>query len=118
MKKIDKHNAQVYLVNTGWSGGPYGVGKRMNLPYTRAMITAALNHELDKEEFVAHPVFGVLMPKNCPGVPSDILNPRNTWADKEAYDVQAKKLASLFVKNFQKFADMPENIKNAAPKAE
>lgn len=117
-EKIDKHNAQVYLVNTGWSGGPYGVGKRMNLPYTRAMITAALNHELDKEEFTAHLVFGVLMPKNCPGVPSEILNPRNTWADKNAYDAQATKLASLFVKNFETFSDIPESIKQAAPKAE
>lgn len=117
-EKIDQHNAQVYLVNTGWSGGPYGVGKRMNLPYTRAMITAALNGELDKEEFEAHPVFGVLVPKNVKGVPSEVLNPRSTWADKEAYDVQAKKLASLFVENFEKFSDMPENIRNAAPKAE
>lgn len=117
-EKIDQHNAQVYLVNTGWSGGPYGVGKRMNLPYTRAMITSALKGELDKEEFEAHPVFGVLVPKNVTGVPSDILNPRNTWADKEAYDAQAKKLATLFVENFEKFSDMPENIRNAAPKAD
>lgn len=115
-QKIEKHNAKVYLVNTGWSGGPYGVGKRMNLPYTRAMVTAALHGDLDKEEYTAHPVFGVLMPKNCPGVPSEVLNPRNTWADKDAYDAQAKKLAELFVENFNLFADMPDEIKNAAPK--
>ncbi len=115
-EKIDAHGAKVYLVNTGWSGGPYGVGKRMNLPYTRAMITAALNGDLDKEEFVEHPVFGVFMPQNCPGVPSEILNPRNTWKDKEAYDAHTAKLAALFIENFNRFSDMPENIKNAAPK--
>lgn len=117
-EKIDKHNAKVYLVNTGWSGGPYGVGKRMNLPYTRAMVTAALNGELEKSEFVEHPVFGVSVPKSCPGVPSEVLDPRETWADKDAYDVQAKKLAALFVDNFKKFNNVSDAIKNAAPKAE
>lgn len=117
-EKIAKHNAKVYLVNTGWSGGPYGVGKRMNLPYTRAMVTAALNGELEKSEFVEHPVFGVSVPKSCPGVPSEVLNPRETWADKENYDVQAQKLAALFVDNFKNFNNVSDEIKNAAPKAE
>lgn len=117
-EKIDKHNAKVYLVNTGWSGGAYGVGKRMNLPYTRAMVTAALNGELEKSEFVQHPVFGVSVPKSCPGVPSEVLDPRETWADKAAYDVQAQKLATLFVDNFKKFNNVSDEIRNAAPKAE
>lgn len=117
-EKIDKHNAKVYLVNTGWSGGPYGVGKRMNLPYTRAMVTAALNGELEKQEFEQHPVFGVAVPKSCPGVPSEVLNPRDTWADKESYDAHAAKLAGLFVENFKKFNNVSDEIKNAAPKAE
>jgi phosphoenolpyruvate carboxykinase (ATP) len=115
--KIEAHNAKVFLVNTGWSGGPYGVGKRMNLPYTRAMITAALHGDLDKVNYTPHPVFGVLVPDSCTGVPAAILDPRNTWQDKAAYDAQAKKLAELFVENFNRFADMPHSIKLAAPKS-
>lgn len=102
-EKIEQHQAEVYLVNTGWSGGPYGVGKRMDLSYTRAMITAALTGELRKEEFEVHPIFGLSMPKKCPDVPSDILNPRERWADKEAYDQQAMKLAALFNENSTTF---------------
>jgi phosphoenolpyruvate carboxykinase (ATP) len=108
----------VWLVNTGWSGGGYGVGSRMKLSYTRAMLTAALNGELDSIEFTKHPVFGVQMPNSCPNVPQEILHPRNTWADKAAYDQTANALADKFNENFKKFEDgSSEAIKNAAPKA-
>lgn len=107
--KIEKHNVEVYLVNTGWSGGRYGTGKRMDLSYTRAMITAALKGELRKEEFELHPIFGLLMPKRCSNVPSDILNPRKMWSDKDAYDQQAKRLANLFIENFKSYKK-PQHI--------
>jgi len=104
-QKMSEANVNVWLVNTGWSGGEYGVGKRMGLKHTRALITAALNGELDSIEFVNHEVFGVAMPKSCPNVPNEILDPRNTWSDKNAYDEKANFLASSFVKNFEKFAE-------------
>ncbi|GAA4470289.1 phosphoenolpyruvate carboxykinase (ATP) [Nemorincola caseinilytica] len=117
-KKLEEHNdVNVWLVNTGWSGGSYGVGHRMKLSYTRAMITAAMKGELDNVSYEAHPVFGVLMPAAVPGVPAEILSPRNTWADKEAYDKKANELAKLFVNNFAKYADKAnEEIRSAAPK--
>lgn len=116
-KKLEADpNVNVWLVNTGWSGGAYGVGNRMKLKYTRSMITAALNGDLNNVEFEAHPVFGVLMPTSVPNVPADILIPRNTWADKEAYDKKATELAHLFIKNFSKYADQAnEEIRSAAP---
>jgi phosphoenolpyruvate carboxykinase (ATP) len=114
-KKIVEHDVRVYLVNTGWTGGPVGVGKRMNLAYTRAMVTAALNGELEKAEFVTDPVFGVQVPTSCPGVPAEVLQPRNTWEDKEAYDRQARDLAARFADNFaKKFPDAAE-IAKAGP---
>lgn len=116
-KKIEQHNVSVFLVNTGWSGGPYGVGKRMKLPYTRAMITAALNGEFDKIELKEHPVFKILVPTSCPNCPSEILDPRNTWSDKKAYDAAAKKIAKSFVDNFKKYKNMPQNIIDAGPNA-
>ena len=89
----------------------------MKLPYTRAMITAALEGKLDNVAYEAHPVFGMLMPKECPGVPSEILNPRNTWSDKDAYDAKAKDLAQQFIKNFEKYASgVSAEILAAAPK--
>lgn len=104
-KKLEQHsNVNVWLINTGWSGGVYGVGKRMNLKYTRAMITAAMNGQLNDANYTAHQVFGVLMPDAVPEVPSEILNPQETWADKEAYTQKALELAQLFVKNFEKYA--------------
>jgi phosphoenolpyruvate carboxykinase (ATP) len=117
-QKLEQHpNINVWLINTGWSGGAYGVGQRMSLKYTRAMITAAMKGELDAVEFTPHNVFGVLQPQNVPGVPSEILNPRETWTDKEAYDKKATELAGLFVKNFEKYADKAnEEILAAAPK--
>lgn len=117
-KKLEEHpDVNVWLVNTGWSGGAYGVGERMSLKYTRAMITAAMRGELNNVEYEAHPVFGVLMPKECPNVPSEILNPRDSWTDKDEYDVKAKDLAKLFVNNFSRYADQAnDEILAAAPK--
>ncbi|MET0394361.1 MAG: phosphoenolpyruvate carboxykinase (ATP), partial [Chitinophagaceae bacterium] len=96
--RMKEHQVNIWLVNTGWTGGPYGIGHRMKLGYTRAMITAALEGRLDQAEFAACPVFGISFPTRCPGVPAELLNPRNTWADKNAYDAKAAYLASLFVK--------------------
>jgi phosphoenolpyruvate carboxykinase (ATP) len=95
----------VWLVNTGWSGGAYGTGHRMSLKITRALISAALDGKLNHVEFEDHDIFRVAMPMECEGVPTEVLNPRNTWADKEAYDNQAVHLASLFLKNFEKFSE-------------
>jgi len=102
-EKVQKYNSNVYLINTGWSGGPYGIGKRISIPYTRAIVNAALSGELEKLEYELHPMFNVLVPKACPGVPAEILDPRNTWQDKNAYDEAANKLAEMFIENFKKF---------------
>lgn len=116
-KKMKENNVQIWLINTGWSGGSYGVGSRMSLKYTRAMITAALEGKLDNVEFVNHEVFGLAMPISCPDVPSELLNPKGTWADASAYDATANKLAGLFKKNFEKYADYAnEEILAGAPK--
>ncbi len=107
---------KVWLINTGWTGGSYGVGTRMKLSYTRAMITAALNGELDNVEFEEMPIFRLSMPKTCPNVPAEILNPRNTWAQQSAYDAKAADLAGQFVKNFAQYASgASEEILAAAP---
>ena len=103
-ERMEKHQANVWLINTGWTGGSYGHGHRMKLTFTRAMITAALNGELDKVNYETHPVFGVSYPTTCPNVPAEVLNPRNTWSDKNAYDEKANQLAAQFIKNFEKFA--------------
>ena len=116
--KIEKHNVKCWLVNTGWTGGPYGIGHRMKIGYTRAMVNAALNGDLDNVEYMTDPIFGVEIPLSCPNVPEEVLNPKNTWEDKSAYDVQAKKLASMFNENFKQFEDeVSESVKNVAPKA-
>ncbi|MBK8413305.1 MAG: phosphoenolpyruvate carboxykinase (ATP) [Bacteroidetes bacterium] len=118
-KKLKDSNARVWLVNTGWSGGAYGIGSRIKLSYTRALITAALNGELDNVEFETLPVFGLKFPKACPGVPAEILNPRATWSDKAAYDAKANSLASAFLKNFDQYASgSSAEILAAAPKVE
>ncbi|HEU0111005.1 MAG TPA: phosphoenolpyruvate carboxykinase (ATP) [Flavisolibacter sp.] len=116
-KKMEEHNVNCWLINTGWTGGPYGTGQRMKLNYTRAMISAALDGILNDVETTTDPVFGFAIPKEVPGVPSDLLIPRNTWTDKEAYDEKAKYLAGLFIKNFEKYASgaSPETMA-AAPK--
>jgi len=100
-EKIKKHDVDVWLINTGWSGGPYGVGNRMKLSLTRAMVKAALNGTLKKIETRKDPIFGVSIPVSCPDVPSEILDPRNTWKDKDAYDKKAKELQNLFDKQMQ-----------------
>ncbi len=115
-ERIEKHGANVYLVNTGWTAGPYGEGHRMELPYTRAMITAALNGELEKADFQPHPVFQVEVPKSCPGVPSELLDPKNTWKDKDAYDRSANELAKRFAENSESFSDVAQEILTAGPR--
>ncbi len=116
-EKMKKHAVNVWMINTGWSGGPYGIGSRMKLSYTRASITAVLKGELDGAEYKSHPVFGMLIPTACPGIPTEILNPRSTWADTAAYDAKSKDLAIQFVKNFEKYASgVNKEILQAAPK--
>lgn len=111
-EKIEKHDAKVFLVNTGWTGGEYGVGKRMNLGYTRAMIQAALNGELAKTETAKHDIFGLEVPLHVPGVPDEVLMPEQTWADKAAYKAKAIELANEFKANFKKFDSVSEDIIN------
>ncbi|MDJ0569714.1 MAG: phosphoenolpyruvate carboxykinase (ATP) [Pleurocapsa sp. MO_192.B19] len=116
-ERLRQHpDTRVYLVNTGWSGGAYGVGKRISIEHTRAMVSAALNGELEgATNYKPHPIFQVLMPEEVPGVPSQILNPQNTWDDQEAYEQQAQELARRFVENFQQFSDAPSEIVAAGP---
>ncbi len=118
-EKIAESNVKVWLINTGWSGGEYGVGSRIKLKYTRAMITAALEGKLDSVEYTTHEVFGLAMPNECENVPNEMLHPKNTWADKAAYDAKASSLASKFIDNFKKFESAAnEEIMAAAPKAD
>ncbi len=115
-EKIRRHQVNVWMINTGWSGGGYGTGNRIKLQYTRAMITAALNGALDNVSFEPHAVFGMMVPVSCPGVPDAVLQPRSTWADKTAYDAASAKLASQFIRNFEKYADgVSAEILAAAP---
>ena len=111
-EKVAKSGAKVYLVNTGWNG----TGKRMKLSYTRAMVTAALNGELEKAEFVTDPYFGVAVPTSCPNVPEELMIPANTWKDKATYEAKAKELARSFVENFKKYDKMPADVVAAGPK--
>jgi phosphoenolpyruvate carboxykinase (ATP) len=113
---LKEHGSSVWLVNTGWSGGAYGTGKRMKLPYTRAMVRAALSGELDRVPVSVDPVFGLSVPTSVTDVPSEILDPRGTWPDPAAYDEQAKKLAGMFRANFEKFGDTSAEIREAGPK--
>jgi phosphoenolpyruvate carboxykinase (ATP) len=114
---MQEHKVNVWMINTGWTGGAYGTGNRMKLSYTRAMITAALEGKLNKVDFRPDPVFGMEIPVECPGVPSEILDPRSTWEDKTAYDQKAKFLADLFIKNFEKYKDgVSAEVLAAAPK--
>lgn len=116
-EKIKKHNAECWLVNTGWSGGPYGVGSGMKIQYTRAMLNAALTGKLDDVEYVKDPFFNLNVPVSCEGVPAEVLNPRSTWGDKNAYDETAKKLANMFITNFKEFEEgTAEEIIAAGPK--
>jgi phosphoenolpyruvate carboxykinase (ATP) len=116
-RRLREHHAQCWLVNTGWQGGPYGVGKRMEIPYTRAMVDAAVEGELIHEEFDIEPAFGFAIPKRCHGVPPQVLNPRNAWPNKAAYDQAAEDLRRRFAKNFDNF-DAPPEVRAAGPKAQ
>ncbi len=116
-KKMKEHNVNIWMVNTGWNGGGYGVGSRMKLEYTRAMITAALEGKLDNVHYRTHSVFGMMIPDECPGVPPEMLSAKATWADKDAYVKTAHTLASYFIKNFEKYKDgANEEILNGGPK--
>ena len=115
-EKINQHNTVVYLVNTGWSGGPYGVGKRIKIKYSRAMVTAALSGALDIIKYRHDDLFNLDVPTEVEGVPSEILDPKNTWIDKDSYDMSARKLAQMFVENFKKFENVSPEIIEAGPK--
>jgi phosphoenolpyruvate carboxykinase (ATP) len=118
-RKIEEHGARVWLVNTGWTGGPYGEGHRMKLGHTRAMVRAALAGALDEADTATVPFFGLEIPTAVPGVPSEVLNPRDTWADPAAYDERARDLAAAFRKNFEQFADrVPDAVRQAGPTGE
>ena len=115
-EKIKQHGSTVWLVNTGWTGGPYGVGNRFKLSYTRAILSAVLDGSLANAKFVEHPIFGLHMPTAVPGVPTEVLDPRNTWADKAAYDAMAKDLATRFRGNDAKYT-LSDGVRKAGPKA-
>jgi phosphoenolpyruvate carboxykinase (ATP) len=115
-EKMRAHGSQAWLINTGWSGGAYGTGSRMKLSHTRAIIDAIHAGRLQKVETLKDPVFGLNIPRDCPGCPREVLIPRQTWQDASAYDVKAQKLARLFHQNFEKYADAASNaIKSAGP---
>ena len=111
-ERIDAHEVECWLVNTGWSGGGYGVGKRMSIAHTRAMVNAAIDGRITGE-FEPEPFFGLRVPKSVPDVPAEVLNPRNMWADKSAYDAQARKLSKLFFDNFKRFEAQASPAVNA-----
>lgn len=117
-EKLSKHKTNCWLVNTGWSGGPAGVGSRMKIAITRALLTAALEGKLEKAQFTADPVFNILVPDACDGVPAEVLTPKNTWSDKPAYDKKAKELAAMFAKNFEQYKDFAsKEVLVSGPKA-
>ena len=114
--RLQQHpDTGVYLVNTGWSGGPYGVGHRVAIKHTRAMVSAALNGDLEDISYTPHPIFKVLVPDAVPGVPSEILDPRLAWEDPTAYDQQAMELARRFVENFEQFNHVRPEVRAASP---
>ncbi len=116
-ERIAKHEVNCWLINTGWSGGPYGVGKRMSIKYTRAMVRAVLNGKLNQVSYTTDPLFGLAIPDECPDVPAEVLQPRNTWQDGAAYDAKARHLASLFAENFQQYAaHASDGVKAAGPR--
>lgn len=116
-ERVERHGARCYLVNTGWTGGPYGTGQRMNLAHTRAMVNAAIRGNLDNVPHVTDAIFGLQVPTSCPGVPAEVLQPRNTWADGDAYDRRARALAAKFARNFAKYADgVSEEVRQAGPR--
>jgi phosphoenolpyruvate carboxykinase (ATP) len=115
-ERLSQHGASCWLVNTGWSGGPYGVGSRMKIAVSRAVVAAALSGELDAVRFSPDPVFKVEVPEDCPGVPRELLKPRQTWPDRGAYDAKARELAALFNKNFEQYAaECSSEVRAAGP---
>ena len=116
-RKIERYNVKCWLVNTGWVGGPYGVGKRISIKYTRALLSAALNGKLDKVKYKKDPVFGFEVPTQCPDVPDEVLDPAGSWPDKKEYDKRYRDLAARFIENFKKFEDhTPREVVDAGPK--
>jgi phosphoenolpyruvate carboxykinase (ATP) len=115
-RRVEEQNAHVWLLNTGWTGGPYGIGERFSLQWTRAFVTAILDGSLADAEYVEHPVFGLYIPTSAPNVPAEVLDPRTTWADGEAYDSMASELAQRFRTNDQKY-DMTDTVRAAGPNA-
>jgi phosphoenolpyruvate carboxykinase (ATP) len=117
IERLAKWDVPVWFVNTGWTGGPYGTGERMNIIHTRTMVRAALNGQLDDVTMRIDPIFGLEVPTVCPGVPGDVLDPRQTWQDKSGYDAQAEKLARMFAENFEHYADgVPPSVRTAGPR--
>ncbi len=114
-QRVAEHNANVWLLNTGWTGGPYGEGERFKLPWTRAFVTAILNGSLASVDYEQHPIFGLHMPKTAPNVPGEVLNPRHTWKDANAYDEKARALANLFRENDRKY-EVSDEVRAAGPK--
>jgi phosphoenolpyruvate carboxykinase (ATP) len=115
-EKMKRHDAKVWLLNTGWTGGPVGTGQRIKLGYTRRMVTAALGGELDNVETWVDPIFGLQVPKHVEGVPAEVLRPRDTWKDPAAYDAKASQLADMFAENFKKYeSGVTEEVKTAGP---
>ena len=117
IERLGRWDVPVWLVNTGWTGGPYGTGERMNIDHTRSMVRAALNGELDNVPMTIDPIFGIEVPSSCPDVPAEFLQPRSTWQDQDAYDVQARRLARMFAENFEGYADgVPPAVREAGPR--
>jgi phosphoenolpyruvate carboxykinase (ATP) len=116
--KIDEHGCKVWMINTGWTGGPHGVGTRIRIPYTRAMLNAALGGALDDVEYVEDPIFGLSVPTSVPDVPSELLIPRSTWTDVDEFDRYANKLAAMFAANFGAYAEgVDESVVKSGPRA-
>jgi phosphoenolpyruvate carboxykinase (ATP) len=115
-KLLSEHRANIWLINTGWTGGAFGIGKRIKLAHTRAMVNAALAGVLDDVTTDTDPLFGLSIPREVKGVPSEVLNPRKTWPSTAAYDAEAKKLAGMFRENFEQFGSVDSAIRNAGPK--
>ena len=116
-RKIERYGAKCWLVNTGWVGGPYGVGKRISIKHTRALLAAALSGKLSTVDYYKDPIFGFEVPKSCPGIPENVLEPWSSWPSREEYDKRYKDLAARFQENFSKFTDhTPQQVIDAGPK--
>jgi phosphoenolpyruvate carboxykinase (ATP) len=119
VERLARWDVPVWLVNTGWTGGPFGTGERMNINHTRAMVRAAIDGRLDRVPTVEDPIFRVAVPVSCPDVPSEFLQPRSTWQDKDAYDKAARRLAAMFATNFTTYADgVAAGVRGAGPRVD